>query len=87
MSFSDVLFVTKHNMINAVATVSKQLEHVSEAVAVSRNGLPVLFLLSQRVLPFTWTNCAVNKEKSFKEARNCGLEIGGADGNVEAYYK
>ncbi|XP_044465177.1 uncharacterized protein LOC123195502 isoform X2 [Mangifera indica] len=35
LSFSDVLFVTKHNMINAVATVSKQLEHVSEAVAVN----------------------------------------------------
>ncbi|KAG5551653.1 hypothetical protein RHGRI_009916 [Rhododendron griersonianum] len=34
-SLSDVMFVTKHNMANAVATVSKQLEHVSEALAVS----------------------------------------------------
>ena len=30
------MFVTKHNMASAVATVSKQLEHVSEAVVVSR---------------------------------------------------
>lgn len=37
-SLSDVMFVTKHNMANAVATVSKQLEHVSEALAVSRNN-------------------------------------------------
>lgn len=29
------MFVTKHNMANAVATVSKQLEHVHEALAVS----------------------------------------------------
>lgn len=35
-SFSDVMFVTKSNMANAVATVSKQLEHVSETLAVSR---------------------------------------------------
>lgn len=34
-SFSDVMFVTKHNMANAVATVSKQLENVSETLAVS----------------------------------------------------
>lgn len=34
-SLSDVMFVTKHNMSNAVATVSKQLEHVSETLAVS----------------------------------------------------
>lgn len=39
LSFSDVLFVTKHNMINAVATVSKQLEHVSEAVASTKRNL------------------------------------------------
>ncbi|KAH7576671.1 hypothetical protein JRO89_XS01G0128100 [Xanthoceras sorbifolium] len=37
-SFSDVMFVTKHNMANAVATVSKQLENVSEALAISRNN-------------------------------------------------
>ncbi|KAJ0052505.1 hypothetical protein Pint_01919 [Pistacia integerrima] len=82
LSFSDVLFVTKHNMVNAVATVSKQLEHVSEAVAVSRNGLPLSLLLSYRVLLITQTICAVNKEKSFEEARKCGLEVGGADGNI-----
>ncbi|KAH9745064.1 DUF1664 domain-containing protein [Citrus sinensis] len=32
-SLSDVMFVTKHNMANAVASVSKQLEHVSETLA------------------------------------------------------
>lgn len=37
-SFSDVMFVTKHSMANAVATVSKQLEDVYEAVAVSTVG-------------------------------------------------
>lgn len=36
LSFSDVMYVTKHNMANAVASVSKQLEHVSEALAVSK---------------------------------------------------
>lgn len=35
-SFSDVMYVTKHNMANAVASVSKQLENVSEALAVSQ---------------------------------------------------
>lgn len=34
-SLSDVMFVTKHNMANAVATVSKQLENVNEALSVS----------------------------------------------------
>ncbi|KAA8524776.1 hypothetical protein F0562_011199 [Nyssa sinensis] len=38
-SFSDVMFVTKHNMANAVATVSKQLEHVSEALASTKRHL------------------------------------------------
>ncbi|KAJ4730137.1 Protein of unknown function (DUF1664) [Melia azedarach] len=38
-SFSDVMFVTKHNMANAVATVSKQLEHVSEALASTKKHL------------------------------------------------
>ncbi|XP_059661160.1 uncharacterized protein LOC132307425 [Cornus florida] len=38
-SFSDVMFVTKHNMANAVATVSKQLENVSEALASTRRHL------------------------------------------------
>lgn len=35
-SLSDVMFVTKQNMANAVSTVSKQLDHVSEALAVRR---------------------------------------------------
>lgn len=39
LSFSDVMFVTKHNMANAVATVSKQLEHVSEAVVSTKRHL------------------------------------------------
>ncbi|KAL5798009.1 hypothetical protein ACOSQ2_002829 [Xanthoceras sorbifolium] len=38
-SFSDVMFVTKHNMANAVATVSKQLENVSEALASTKRHL------------------------------------------------
>ncbi|KAL7250153.1 hypothetical protein ACSBR1_012205 [Camellia fascicularis] len=38
-SLSDVMFVTKHNMANAVATVSKQLEHVSEALASTKRHL------------------------------------------------
>lgn len=33
-SFSDVMFVTKRNMANAVSNVSKQLEQVSTALAV-----------------------------------------------------
>ncbi|KAG5593441.1 hypothetical protein H5410_043955 [Solanum commersonii] len=36
-SFSDVMYVTKHNMANAVASVSKQLENVSDALAVSQD--------------------------------------------------
>lgn len=39
LSFSDVMFVTKHNMANAVATVSKQLDHVSEAVVSTKRHL------------------------------------------------
>lgn len=38
-SFSDVMFVTKSNMANAVATVSKQLEHVSETLASTKRHL------------------------------------------------
>lgn len=38
-SLSDVMFVTKHNMANAVATVSKQLENVSEALASTKRHL------------------------------------------------
>ncbi|KAK2648807.1 hypothetical protein Ddye_016296 [Dipteronia dyeriana] len=39
LSFSDVMFVTKNNMANAVATVSKQLENVSEALASTKRHL------------------------------------------------
>ncbi|KAK3009364.1 hypothetical protein RJ639_014680 [Escallonia herrerae] len=38
-SFSDVMFVTKHNMANAVAKVSKQLEHVHESLALTKKHL------------------------------------------------
>ncbi|XP_047322009.1 uncharacterized protein LOC124925918 [Impatiens glandulifera] len=38
-SLNDVMFVTKHNMENAVATVSKKLEHVSEALNSTRKHL------------------------------------------------
>ncbi|KAF5726483.1 hypothetical protein HS088_TW22G00161 [Tripterygium wilfordii] len=38
-SLSDVMFVTKHNMANAVTTVSKQLELVSETLASTRRHL------------------------------------------------
>ncbi|KAJ6403974.1 hypothetical protein OIU84_012214 [Salix udensis] len=38
-SFSDVMFVTKKNMANAVATVSKQLENVSETLASTKRHL------------------------------------------------
>ncbi|KDP30839.1 hypothetical protein JCGZ_13782 [Jatropha curcas] len=39
LSFSDVMFVTKQNMANAVATVSKQLENVSETLASTKRHL------------------------------------------------
>ncbi|KVI02081.1 hypothetical protein Ccrd_019659 [Cynara cardunculus var. scolymus] len=39
LSLSDVMFVTKHNMANAVATVSKQLENVSDALASTKRHL------------------------------------------------
>ncbi|CAN6571496.1 unnamed protein product [Malus baccata var. baccata] len=38
-SFSDVMFVTRHNMANAVATVSKQLENVHETLACTKRHL------------------------------------------------
>ncbi|KAK7407672.1 hypothetical protein VNO78_09681 [Psophocarpus tetragonolobus] len=38
-SFSDVMFVTKRNMANAVATVSKQLENVHETLASTKRHL------------------------------------------------
>uniref|UniRef100_A0A2C9UU26 DUF1664 domain-containing protein n=1 Tax=Manihot esculenta TaxID=3983 RepID=A0A2C9UU26_MANES len=39
LSFSDVMFVTKKNMANAVANVSKQLENVSETLASTKRHL------------------------------------------------
>ncbi|KAL1568672.1 hypothetical protein AAHA92_00257 [Salvia divinorum] len=38
-SFSDMMFVTKHNMANAVATVSKQLDNVTDALASTKRHL------------------------------------------------
>ncbi|KAF3445287.1 hypothetical protein FNV43_RR14982 [Rhamnella rubrinervis] len=38
-SFSDVMFVTKHNMATAVETMSKQLEHVHAALASTKRHL------------------------------------------------
>ncbi|KAI9082239.1 hypothetical protein K1719_035662 [Acacia pycnantha] len=38
-SFSDVMFVTKRNMANAVATVTKQLENIHETLASTRRYL------------------------------------------------
>ncbi|KAF2284847.1 hypothetical protein GH714_031185 [Hevea brasiliensis] len=39
LSFSDVMFVTKQNMASAVASVSKQLENVSETLASTKRHL------------------------------------------------
>lgn len=39
LTFSDIMFVTKQNMANAVSTVSKQLDHVHEALASTRRHL------------------------------------------------
>ncbi|KAL4581389.1 hypothetical protein LXL04_017603 [Taraxacum kok-saghyz] len=39
LSLSDVMFVTKSNMANAVSTVSKQLENVSDALASTKRHL------------------------------------------------
>ncbi|CAI0383752.1 unnamed protein product [Linum tenue] len=38
-SLSDVMFVTKHNMQNAVASVSKQLDHLSDSLANTKKHL------------------------------------------------
>ncbi|KAF8043136.1 hypothetical protein BT93_A1473 [Corymbia citriodora subsp. variegata] len=38
-SFADAMFVTKRNMANAVANVSKQLENVSQTLATTRRHL------------------------------------------------
>lgn len=39
LSFSDVMFVTRQNMANAVASVSKQLDNLSEAVVTTKKHL------------------------------------------------
>lgn len=49
-SLSDVMFVTKHNMANAVATVSKQLEHVHEALGVRSIAWPLCSMFFQIVI-------------------------------------
>uniref|UniRef100_A0A2P2JD76 DUF1664 domain-containing protein n=1 Tax=Rhizophora mucronata TaxID=61149 RepID=A0A2P2JD76_RHIMU len=38
-SFSDVMFVTKKNMANAVSNVTKQLENLSETLASTKRHL------------------------------------------------
>ncbi|XP_074285129.1 uncharacterized protein LOC141610771 [Silene latifolia] len=48
LSFSDVMFVTKQNMANAVSNVSKQLDSLSEAVARTKKHL------SQRLETLDW---------------------------------
>lgn len=39
LSFSDVMFVTKQNMANAVASVSKQLDSLTDALATTKRHL------------------------------------------------
>ncbi|CAA2994585.1 uncharacterized protein LOC111396376 [Olea europaea subsp. europaea] len=39
LSFSDLMYVTKQNMTNAVANLTKHLEHVSEALAATKRHL------------------------------------------------
>ncbi|XWS47360.1 hypothetical protein CRYUN_Cryun14cG0146000 [Craigia yunnanensis] len=39
LSFSDVMFVTKQNMVDAVAAVSKQLDNVSETLNATKRHL------------------------------------------------
>jgi hypothetical protein len=50
-SFSDLMFATKKNLANAVATVSKQLENVHETLAVSS-----LYWLSTSLFFTIWTS-------------------------------
>ncbi|KAG6396796.1 hypothetical protein SASPL_142953 [Salvia splendens] len=38
-SFSDMMYVTKHNMANAVASVSKQLDNITDALASTKRHL------------------------------------------------
>jgi hypothetical protein len=49
ISLSSLMYVTKRNMVNAVATMIKHLEHVQDSLAVSINNI-IDFLL---VLHFT----------------------------------
>ncbi|PIN22814.1 hypothetical protein CDL12_04468 [Handroanthus impetiginosus] len=39
LSFSDLMYVTKRNMANAVANLTKHLDHVSEALAATKRHL------------------------------------------------
>ncbi|KAG8374587.1 hypothetical protein BUALT_Bualt10G0010900 [Buddleja alternifolia] len=39
LSFSDLMYVTKHNMANAVANLTKHLDHVSDALAATKKHL------------------------------------------------
>ncbi|KAK6140972.1 hypothetical protein DH2020_002023 [Rehmannia glutinosa] len=39
LSFSDLMYVTKRNMANAVANLTKHLDHVSEAIAATKRHL------------------------------------------------
>ncbi|CAA0843259.1 Protein of unknown function (DUF1664 [Striga hermonthica] len=39
LSFSDLMYVTKQNMANAVANLTKHLDHVSEALAATKRHL------------------------------------------------
>ncbi|KAI3469173.1 hypothetical protein Pfo_025836 [Paulownia fortunei] len=39
LSFSDLMYVTKHSMANAVANLTKHLDHVSEALAATKRHL------------------------------------------------
>ena len=43
LSFSDLMYVTKKNMANAVSNLTKHLENVSDALAVSLLGSVCLF--------------------------------------------
>lgn len=94
-SFSDVMFVTKQNMANAVSTVSKQLENLHETLAVSS-----LYWLFTCLFAF-WTSfplwvllkifvhliCTVNKKASNKEVGRSWLQGGRAQWVKPTYFK
>lgn len=46
ISFSDLMYVTKRNMANAVSNLTKHLEQVSDALAVSIRFIVAIFLFS-----------------------------------------